>query len=408
MQLNVSQLLSTNSSRDTLSRLLTAQHTVLLPINLASAALNGAALLIVYRSKNLAGMVAAILLSLSFVNLLNSLAMAAIDVLYFTGTIGCSGNCEMTFDPDPDASPGITVTLLRFSSDVCRSGFFWQMLLSAVHQWLLMTSPLRSEVINNHKAIFFVKVCVWAVCLLAMLPILVEGVAFGSDRLYFVLRVYVMPLVQTIHTAIVFLFYYKLACIAIRQIGEIAKVEELQTRFHPNQTSLKKFKARQNRKNAYVIQLIFFFLGPFVATISPGIFYRAFRPDLPPDFSTVRTLLVLDVLPAIHFLLNILLIGVLNKPFKRILQQQFWSGVNLLCERCCCCCCSCISCEQQRNRVNHSNSIGTTSSSTEQANFAAFRTPTESNGYTVDIKTHSERCAEDVPPVRSSIITSAL
>ncbi|GFR77730.1 hypothetical protein ElyMa_002244900 [Elysia marginata] len=397
MLMNVSQLLDTNSSRDTLSSLLNAQHAVLLPINLLSALLNGAAFIVVYRAKNLVVLLSTVLLSLTLTNTLNSLIGFVINILFFTMIIGCSGNCEMTFDPDSGASPGALVTTLRYISDVIRTGFFWEILLSAVHHWLLMTSPLRSELISRRKSILLVKGLTWVVCLLGNLPTLVVGLALESDKLFFNIRTYIIPVINTIHAVLVLLLYYKLAGIVIYHIAEVAKVEKLETRFHPHQASLKRRKS-QSRKNAYVIQLLIFFFGPLLATMSPGIYFRAFRPKLTPSFSTVRTLLILDTLPSVNFLLNIIVLAIANKPFNKILREQLWSADNLLCSHCLSCdCFSWPFVYRKKNRsrcINSNYSITSFSTVNCVTHSSSTRSRMDSWRRVLSFKSQDKRCIE--------------
>ena len=400
MLLNVSHLLAANSSHETLSSLLTTQHIVLLPVNFLSILLNGSSLLIVSRAKSLIGMLSATLVSLALINTLNSMIGAIINTLYLTGVIGCSGSCEMTFDPDPEAPPGILVTLLRYSSDVFRTCVFWHILMSAIHYWLLMTAPLRTEIISRRKTIFLTKILTWVVSLLGSLPVLVDGLLLNSDALFFTLRAYATPVVHTLHTVVVFGFYYKLAGIAIHHIAEVAKLEKMQTRFHPRQASLKRQRS-QSRKNAYVIQLIVFFMGPFLATMGPGIYYRAFRPDMKSDFSTVRTLLALDGLPAMHYLLNILVLATANRPFKKVLREHLQSIGNFPRAR------FCWPCVYFKNQMSHSfnNNLSMRSVSFSNGVTHSFsvRSRTDGCNRVLSFKNRGEKGTEEIHSMRAAV-----
>ncbi|GFN73560.1 hypothetical protein PoB_000006600 [Plakobranchus ocellatus] len=335
MFFNVSHLLTSNGSRDTLSSMLITQHTVLLPLNLLSALLNATAVWVVFRSKAALGsMFSALLLGLSFVNMLCGCASFLIDLLYFTTNIDCSGNCELTFNLEADSSPGVLVTLLRYASDVCRSAHYSQVLLSVFHYWLLFTKPLHKEYISRRRFIIAGRLLVLVVSVGGNLYVLVDGLALHSDAMYYRGRTYVLPLVHTLHSIVLFCLYYRLAKIVIHQIGEVAKYEQIQSRFHPADPSLK-HRRSQNKKNLYIVKLIILVYGTFMVTMSPSIFFRAFRPRLPSNFSTLRTLLILDVLPPTHFLVNFFLIASTNKLFQRVVKDRFSSIAS---GRGCCTC----------------------------------------------------------------------
>ena len=335
MLLNVSQLLADNHTHDALSMLMISQHAVLLPINIFAALLNAAALSTVIRGSASRAVREIRLGSLASIDCLCGVFGCGIALLYFIGEIPCSANCEMTFNLEGKSGPGIKVTLLRYCMDVLRAVHYSYFLLNSIYNWILFAHPLQFHRFSRHRHLYMSQAGCWCISLVGNMFTLVDGLKYQSDAMYFSVRIYAVPVVHTLHSAISFGLHYNLASIAVRQIRETAKLADLQARLHP-EDNINKQSSRQRsqcKKSLYVLTLFIQVFGAFLVTTSPGIYYRAFRSPLPPTLGTVATLLALDVLPSVHFICTFILMATKNPVMRRGLGQYARSVSRLFCLR---------------------------------------------------------------------------
>ena len=342
MLLNVSQLLDDDASREAVTQMLTTQHAILLPINLTSALLNGMALTIILRAATSLSVRDIRVGSLAFTEVLCGLFGCSINLLYLNGITDCSANCELTFE-DPGMTltygPGVTVTLLRYCIEVWKITHYSLHLINSVYSWILFAYPLQYLKFSRHRSLYKILAGVWCLSFLSNIFILVDGLSYKSDAMYFGVRVYINPVLHIVHTIIAFGLSYNVTRIAIDQVRATAKLADLQARLHPltvNNIAEEIAKTQKRRrllfkKNLHIIHLFLLSFGGFLVSASPMVYFRAFRPRLPATRQTVATLLALDILPSLHYLFTFLLIARLNPVVRdglRDLTRSVCSDVS--------------------------------------------------------------------------------
>ncbi|KAK3756073.1 hypothetical protein RRG08_015382 [Elysia crispata] len=333
MLLNVSQLLADNHTSDTVKVLLVSQHAVLLPINLFAGLLNAAAFSTVIRSAASCSVREVRLASFAFIECLCGVFGFGIDLLYLVGDIPCSANCELTFDPGEASGPEVKVTILRYCMYVLRAAHYCYYLLNSMYNWILFVHPLQFQRFSRHRHLYMSQAGCWLYSLVVNIFILVDGLKYHSDTMFFTFRAYAVPVLHTFISAISFGLHYNLARVAVRQIRETSKLADLQARLHPGDNFNRESARRRShsKKNLHVFFLFILMFGTFLITTSPGIYYRAFRIPLPPTLGTVATLLALDVLPSLHYICTFILTATKNPVVRTGLQEYVRSVSRFLC-----------------------------------------------------------------------------
>ncbi|GFR83125.1 hypothetical protein ElyMa_000642900 [Elysia marginata] len=204
MLLNVTQLLANNHSQEILDTMMITHHAVLLPINFFAALLNGAAFATVICATSTRKVREIRLGSFAFIDSLCGGFGLGINILYLNGNIDCSANCALIFNPNVTSGPGVMVTLLRYSTDVLRAAHYSHFLLNCIYNWFFFVHPLQFQFFSRHRNFYMVLAFCWLFSLAGSLVVLVDGLKYHSDNIYFALRVYVIPVVHTLYTLISF------------------------------------------------------------------------------------------------------------------------------------------------------------------------------------------------------------
>ena len=329
MLLNVTQLLADNSSRDSLALMLSTQHAVLLPINMATSFLNALAFRAVCSTPNLRSLPETLIGSFVLNNLLYGLLSMLVNILYFTGSVSCSGNCEMTFDPYSPSDPGVLVSVLRYGFDACLSIHNAHMMLQAINQLLFIVRPMQFRRLLKRRLLISTLVISCLVCLLLHLLPMVGGIAFRSDEIYFLFRCYYHPVAQATHISILMILYSQLYGTAILQSRRISRREAMHARIR----TVSRDRTTQSGVVGETCVVRLMLVGCFICLglISPALCCRAFRREFPPTLSRVTMLLVVDILSVTYFLWIIIFMLLLYTPLSVVIKGYFREIRNFLC-----------------------------------------------------------------------------
>ncbi|GFR83122.1 hypothetical protein ElyMa_000642800 [Elysia marginata] len=104
------------------------------------------------------------------------------------------------------------------------------------------------------------------------------------------------------------------------------------------------------KKNLHVFNLFVLVFGTYLITASPGIYYRALRPSLPPTLKTVAILLTLDVLPSFHYICTFVLLATKITVIRSGLEEFYKSFSRIVC-----CCFICAKAKIQSDDRLHPN-----------------------------------------------------